>query len=176
MLFDFIIRKTIHDHDNITDETVREKYGVLGGISGIVINFIIFSIEITIGLFVNSIAITADAVHNIADVLSSVITLVSFRMANKPADKEHPFGHGRIEYLSTMIVSFIIMIIGYEFIRSSFSRIMHPSAVHFSMVAMILILISIPLKVTLSLFERHIGTLIKSSALNASSFDALGDV
>ena len=175
-MWDLIIHKLIKDAANTGDPRVRERYGTLGGVAGIIVNFIIFLIEIFIGLVANSIAILADAFHNITDVLSSAITLISFRMSGKPADKEHPFGHGRIEYLSTLIVSFLIMLIGYEFIKSSVSRILHPSAIHFSLISLILILVAIPLKILLSLFYRHIGLMIRSSTLQATSFDALSDV
>lgn len=157
-------------------ERLRRKYGMIGGIAGIVINFLIFLLEIIVGAFTNSVAITADAFHNLTDVASSIITIVSFVLAGKPADKQHPFGHGRMEYLSPLIVSFVIIIIGYEFVRSSIGRIMHPAAVHFSIVSLVLVLVAIPFKIFLSAFNHRLGKVIGSTALKALSFDALSDV
>lgn len=158
------------------DGHLRMRYGIIGGVVGIIVNAAIFGVEIFIGLVTNSIAISADAFHNLSDVLSSVITIISFKLASKPADKEHPFGHGRIEYLSALIVSFIVMLIGYQFLVSSINKIMHPSAVRFSMISLVLILAAIPLKILLSLFNNRLGRLIDSSALKATSVDALSDV
>ena len=158
------------------DGRLRMHYGIIGGVVGIIVNAAIFVVEIFIGLFTNSIAISADAFHNLADVISSVITIVSFKLASKPADKEHPFGHGRIEYLSALIVSFIVMLIGYQFLVSSISKILHPSGVLFSVVSLVLILTAIPIKILLSLFNHRLGRLIDSSALKATAIDALSDV
>lgn len=154
----------------------RGKTGMIAGMVGIAVNAAIFLLEICVGMVTNSIAITADAFHNLTDVVSSGITILSFRLANKPADKEHPFGHGRIEYLSTLIVAFIIMLIGYQFLQSSVQKILHPSRVLFSAVSLILILVAIPAKILLSLFIRRLGRRINSSTLKATSVDALSDV
>ena len=154
----------------------RKKYGVLSGVAGIGINTIIFFIEILVGFSTHSIAITADAFHNLTDVITSAILIVSFTLADRPADSEHPFGHGRIEYLATLLVSFIIMLIGFEFFKSSFPKIWHPNAVRFQLVSLVLVLTAIPLKLFLSLFNRRLGRRIRSDTLKASSTDALSDV
>ncbi len=140
----------------------RHRYGVFGGVVGIFVNAAIFITEIFVGLATNSIAITADAFHNLTDVVSSAITIISFKLSAKPADKEHPFGHGRIEYLAALIVAGIIMLIGYQFLTSSLGKVLHPSRVHFSAVSLVLIVAAIPLKVLLSLFYRRLGRLINS--------------
>lgn len=158
------------------DEKAREKVGIISGIAGIVVNGLIFLIEIIVGGIVNSVAVTADAFHNLTDVISSVITIISFRIAGKPADKKHPFGHGRIEYVSALFVAMIIIVIGYEFIRTSIGKILHPSSVIFNLLSLILILVSIVLKLSLSFFNRKLGNLINSSTIKATSFDALSDV
>jgi cation diffusion facilitator family transporter len=158
------------------DVETREKIGVIGGIVGIVINALIFVMEICVGTLVNSVAITADAFHNLTDVVSSLITIISFRLSNKPADKEHPFGHGRMEYLSSLIVAMVIIVIGYEFIKVSFEKILHPSAVVFNLVSLCLVIAAIPFKMLLSSFNKGLGNMINSSALKASSFDAFSDV
>ncbi len=161
---------------NTADPKVREGVGIIGGAAGFCINLIIFIIEIIVGFASNSVAITADAFHNLTDVLSSGITVASFRFANKPADKEHPFGHGRMEYISALIVSMVVMVIGFEFIKSSIEKIIHPSSVIFSLVSLILVLAAIPLKLLLSAFNKNLGDLIGSSVLKATSFDAMCDV
>ncbi|URZ17707.1 cation diffusion facilitator family transporter [Clostridium felsineum] len=176
MFIKLIISKFIKDFENINDKKVRENYGILSSIMGLIVNIILFIIELTIGIFINSIAVIADAFHNLADVSASIITLIGFKLSNKPADKEHPFGHGRIEYLSALLVSAIVLIVGLEFIKTSFSRILSPQAVHFNLVSFIIILIAIPLKLWLSFFNKNIGKKIDSSALKASGADALNDV
>ncbi|MDP4178875.1 MAG: cation diffusion facilitator family transporter [Bacillota bacterium] len=176
MIYRSIVSHFIKNYDKTNDPVVRRSYGYLGGIIGIIINLCIFLIEFCIGLLVNSIAVTADAFHNLSDVASSIVTLLGFKIASKPADHEHPFGHGRYEYIASIIVSFIIIIVGIEFIKSSFSRIIHPEPIKFSIITFILVLISIPLKIYLSIFNRNIGKDINSSTLKASSQDAFNDV
>lgn len=176
MLSQFIVKTFIKDYKNISNQKVRDAYGVVGGIVGIIINIILFVIKILTGLLTNSIAVIADAFNNLSDVFSSVITIVGFKMSAIPADEEHPFGHGRIEYLSAMIVSFMVMLVGLQFISSSFKRITTPEKVNFQLIPFILILISILLKIWLSKFNKYMGNSINSSALKASSFDALSDV
>ncbi len=158
------------------DNTVRGRLGVLGGVAGIIVNTLIFVMEITVGSIVNSVAVTADAFHNLTDVISSVITIFSFKLANKPADKEHPFGHGRAEYISALVVAMVIIVIGYEFIKTSIEKVIHPSPVIFNLVSLILVISAIPLKLLLASFNKKLGALIGSSTLEASSFDAFSDV
>lgn len=176
MLWDKIVAKTIRDYQNYQDKTVRERYGVLGGVVGIIFNFIVVLIEISVGFFVNSIAIIADGFHNIVDVFSSIISIVGVKLSNKPADREHPFGHGRIEYIAALIVAFATMIIGYQFLMTSFSRILHPSAIKFDLVSLFIVLASIPVKLLLSSFYRYLGKTINSTVLKAASIDAISDV
>lgn len=158
------------------DAAVRGQMGIVGGVAGIIINALIFAMEITVGLLVGSVAVTADAFHNLTDVVSSAITIASFKFANKPADKEHPFGHGRVEYLSALFVAMVIMVIGFEFLKTSFERILHPTPVMFNLLSLLLMLAAIPLKLLLGAFNKGLGRLIHSSMLEATSFDALSDV
>jgi cation diffusion facilitator family transporter len=176
MLSKLILKNFVKNYEDVTNEDVRQAYGYLGGIVGILINFILFVIEISVGVTLNSIAIIADSFHNLTDVAASIITIISFKIAKKPADKEHPFGHGRIEYIGAMVVSFLIILVGIEFIKSSFERILHPAYVKFELVSFIIVLITIPLKIWLSKFNKRLGKLIDSSALEASGADALNDV
>lgn len=176
MVSNYLVKKFIKDYKNVKEQEVRDSYGILGGVIGIIINIILFIIKIFTGFFTNSIAVIADAFNNLSDVFSSIITIIGFKMSAIPADEEHPFGHGRIEYLSAMIVSFMVMLVGLQFISSSFKRITNPEKVNFQLIPFILILLSILLKLWLSKFNKFMGNSINSSALKASSFDALSDV
>ena len=176
MISKFLVNTFVKNNENIKDPKVRNNYGNLGGIVGIIINFILFLIKFFVGMFVGSIAISADAFNNLSDAGSSIITIIGFKMANKPADAEHPFGHGRIEYLSALIVAFLVMLVGVQFIKSSIERIFNPTVVTFELVPFILLLISIGFKVWLSTFNKYIGNKINSSALKAAAADSLGDV
>lgn len=175
MTIKFIISHFIKDYDNINNKNVREKYGFLSGVIGIIVNLILFTIQIILGLITNSIAIIANAINNLTDVTSSLVTIISFKMANKPADKEHPFGHGRIEYISAFVVSFLILLVGFEFVKSSFERILHPEPINFSIITLIIMLIAIPLKLLLSYFNKSLGKLINSSTISATGTDSLND-
>lgn len=176
MISKFLVNTFIKNNENIKDSKVRNAYGNLGGIVGIIINFILFLIKFFVGMFVGSIAISADAFNNLSDAGSSIITIIGFKMANKPADAEHPFGHGRIEYLSALIVAFLVMLVGVQFIKSSIERIFNPTVVTFELIPFILLLISIGFKLWLSTFNKYIGNKINSSALKAAAADSLGDV
>jgi len=176
MLSNFLISKFIRNHEDTNNKIVRDAYGYLGGIVGIILNLILFATKLFIGIVSNSIALTADAFNNLSDVASSVITILGFKLASKPPDKEHPFGHGRLEYISGLIVSFMVMLVGFEFIKTSFYKIIHPSKVIFNLIPFILLLLSIGLKLWMSRFNKTLGESIKSSALEASSTDALSDV
>jgi cation diffusion facilitator family transporter len=176
MLSQFLVSRFVKDYKNTGDEKVRNSYGYLGGIIGICVNAILFAIKLSVGLITGSIAVTADAFNNLSDAASSVITIVGFKLASKPADVEHPFGHGRIEYISALIVSFMVMLVGFQFIKASFDRIINPTPVTFELIPFILILVSITAKIWLSRFNNFVGKAINSAALQASSFDALGDV
>lgn len=176
MLSKFLISKFVKNYKDVHNKKVRDSYGYLGGLVGIILNLILFGTKLIIGIISNSIAITADAFNNLSDVASSVITILGFKLASKPPDKEHPFGHGRLEYISGLIVSFIVILVGFEFIKTSFYRIIHPSKVIFNIIPFILILVSIGFKLWMSRFNKIMGNAINSSALEASSTDALSDV
>lgn len=176
MFFEHMINRFIKNSSNVKDDKVRNSYGMFGGIVGILINVLLFIIKLSVGLLVSSIAIMADAFNNLSDAASSLITILGFKLSSKPADREHPFGHGRIEYLSALIVAFMVMLVGVQFIKSSFERIINPTPVTFELVPFILLFVSIFLKIWLSRFNKYVGEKINSAALKASSVDALGDV
>jgi cation diffusion facilitator family transporter len=176
LLTDILIKTFIKDKDNIGDRSIRQKYGYLGGFVGIACNVALSGAKIAIGLMINSIAITADAVNNLSDAASSIITVIGFKITNKPADREHPFGHGRIEYISAMVVSFMVILAGFEFLKSSFDRVRNPEVVKFDIIPFSVLLLSIGVKVWLSRFYKKIGRKIGSKAMEASAADSLSDV
>lgn len=176
MISKFLVRTFIKDYTNIKNHKVRDAYGYLGGIVGIVLNVTLSVLKFAMGVITNSISIMADAVNNLSDATSSVITIVGFKMASKPADKEHPFGHGRVEYISGLLVSFLVLLVGVEFMKSSYEKIINPSVVIFQWTSLIVLLVSILVKLWLSSFSKFIGKTIDSSALKASGFESLGDV
>lgn len=176
ILSQFLIKAFVPNYHNTKDQNVRKRYGYLGGIIGIVVNLLLFAIKFIAGLTVNSIALMADAFNNLSDVASSVITIFGFVLAGKPADEEHPFGYGRIEYIAGLMVSFLVLLIGYEFIKTSIERILNPQALEFNLLALGIIIISILLKGWLGLFNKKLGLAIDSHALSASSFDSFSDM
>lgn len=163
---------------NYTDTTapqVRQAYGVLSGTVGILFNILLFMGKFIAGLLSNSIAITADAINNLSDAGSSVITLIGFKMAGQKPDPDHPFGHGRIEYLSGLAVSAAILLMAFELIKSSVSKILHPEDLVFNPVVAGILLVSILIKFYMYLYNRSIGKKIKSEAMLATAKDSLSD-
>ena len=171
-----LIKLFIKDYKNIKNENVRKKYGELGSFVGICSNFFLFIIKFLIGLFINSVAIMADSFNNLSDSLSSIVTLLGFRLGSKPPDKEHPFGHGRMEYISALIVSFIILLIGFELLKTSFFKIIHPEQLTFSYLTIFILLLTVTIKIWQALFNKKIGQLINSHSLIATSADSKNDV
>ncbi|MFY9173877.1 MAG: cation diffusion facilitator family transporter [Peptococcia bacterium] len=176
MLSKLLVKRFIANHQDTNNNEIRKKYGVLSGIVGIILNLLLFVSKLFAGLVVNSIAMIADAFNNLSDVASSFVTVFGFVMAGKPADEEHPFGHGRYEYIAGMIISFLVILIGYEFFKSSLQRILNPSPVEYSHLALLILIASILAKGWLFFFQRHLARAISSTTLNASSFDSVSDV
>lgn len=176
MFSNFLVKRFVKDSENVSDIKVRGAYANLAGVVGIITNLILFIIKLSVGLLSNSVSILADAFNNLSDAASSIITIVGFKMANKPADAEHPFGHGRIEYITAMIVSFMVMLVGLQFVKTSFQKIINPTPVTFELLPFILLLVSIGFKFWLSKFNKSIGNKINSSTLKATATDAMGDV
>ena len=176
MLTNFLVKTFIKDNEDIKDKSVRQKYGYLGGFTGIICNVALSAAKIAIGMMANSIAITADAVNNLSDAASSIITLVGFKITNKPADREHPFGHARIEYISAMVVSFMVVLVGFEFLKSSFERIRNPEAIKFDIISFSVLILSIGVKLWLGRFYKNIGSRIGSKTMEASAVDSISDV
>ena len=157
-----LIRLFIKDADNADAPQVRYAYGKLAGIAGIVCNLLLFIFKVIAGTLSASVAIIADAFNNLSDAGSSVVTLVSFRLSGMPADEEHPFGHGRMEYLSAMAVAVLIVIAGFELAGSAFDKILHPTASHTDLITIIILVAAIAVKLWLAIFNHRIGKRICS--------------
>lgn len=173
---DLILRIFVRDHKNTEDPAVRDKCGRVAGAVGIVTNFLLFLMKIIVGTVFHSVSVTADAVNNLTDSGSSVVTLIGFKMASKPADEKHPFGHARIEYLSGVIVSFIVIFLGLQLGMSSIEKILTPEENALTPVALIVLVISILAKLWQCLFYRKVGRMIKSESVEATSKDSRNDV
>ena len=173
---DLILRIFVRDHKNTEDPAVRDKCGRVAGAVGIVTNFLLFLMKIIIGTVFHSVSVTADAVNNLTDSGSSVVTLIGFKMASKPADEKHPFGHARIEYLSGVIVSFIVIFLGLQLGMSSIEKILTPEENALTPVALVVLVISILAKLWQCLFYRKVGRMIKSESVEATSKDSRNDV
>lgn len=172
---DFLIRFFIPDSQKINDPAVRGRYGILAGGMGIFLNICLFCGKFFAGFFTGSIAITADAFNNLSDAGSSVVTLVGFKMASMPADREHPFGHGRLEYISGLAISAAILLVGVELGKSSIQKIIHPEMVRMGILPMVILIVSILVKLWMAYFNRSLGKRISSSAMMATAADSLTD-
>lgn len=171
-----LIRLFVKHPGRTSDQRVREAYGVLGGAVGIVCNLLLFAVKLSVGLLTGSIAVMADAVNNLSDAGSSVIALFGARLAAQAADDQHPFGHGRMEYVAGLVVAVIIIAVGLDFFKSSVERIVEPAEVHLSPVLFIFAACSIPVKLWMLFFYRNIAKRIDSAVLRATAFDSLSDI
>ena len=173
---EFLYSKFIKNHKNIKDPKVVKGYGFLASITGIVLNALLFVIKLFIALISGSVSIISDAFNNLSDASSSIITLIGFKMYSKPADKEHPYGHQRIEYICAFIISTIILFIGIELGISSVKKIINPKDVSFNYVMLVILSITILIKLWMGLFYRKTAKKINSLSLKASSKDSINDV
>ena len=165
----------IRDRDNVTDPAVRRAYGSLCGLVGIALNLLLFAGKFFAGVISGSIAVTADAFNNLSDAGSSVITLLGFRLAGKKPDPDHPFGHGRMEYVSGLVVAALILLMGVELGKSSFDKILHPEAVDFSILAIVILAVSVAVKLYMSFYNSAVGKKIHSAAMLATAADSRSD-
>ncbi len=166
----------IRDSQNTSSPAVRQAYGMLCGTVGIVLNLLLFAGKFFAGLLSGSIAITADAFNNLSDAGSSIITLIGFRMAGQKPDPGHPFGHGRIEYISGFLVSLLILVMALELIKNSVEKILHPQELTFSPVIVVILAVSILVKCYMALYNARIGRQIDSAAMKATATDSLSDM
>lgn len=173
---EFLVKHFIKDYEKVEEVSVRTAYGVMASIVGILCNVFLFAAKGIIGLLLHSISVMADAFNNLSDAGSSVISLVGVKMAGKPADEDHPFGHGRIEYIAALIVAFLILQVGFSFFKSAIGKIREPEMLKFQIISVLILILSIGVKLWLSLFNGRLGKRINSKVMMATSKDAMGDV
>lgn len=171
-----LLKLFVKNYNDIKDPRVRERYGLLSGFVGIAVNVLLSCSKFIIGSVSNSISITADALNNLTDALSNIVTLAGFKLSTRRPDKEHPFGHGRIEYVAALVIGFIVEMIGIELIRSSVDKIIHPEETVFSYYAVAVLVISILGKLWLAFFNTGLGKRINSPVLSASVKDSISDI
>lgn len=171
-----LVRLFIRDHEKINDPAVRAKYGTLAGAVGIVTNLLVAGVKLVLGLLAASVSVMADAINNLSDAGSSLVTMVGFKLSGRPADREHPYGHARIEYLTGLIVSFIIVLLGGLFLLESVDKIVNKGESVFSWLAIVILGISILVKLWQGLFYRRLAKRISSASLKASAADSINDV
>lgn len=174
-MIELLAKWWIPDRENVRNPQVREKYGTLCSLVGIGLNLLLSAGKFLAGLLSGSIAITADAVNNLSDAGSSVVTLLGFKLAGKKPDPEHPFGHGRIEYIAGLCVALVILLMGVELIGSSIDKILHPQAVEWSLLTPVILGASILIKLYMFRYNRRIGEKIQSGAMKATGMDSLSD-
>ncbi|MBE7053209.1 MAG: cation transporter [Ruminococcaceae bacterium] len=172
----FLIKKFVPDYENTSDKYVRERYTVLAGIMGIICNFLLFLVKLFIGVFMGSIAIISDGFNNLTDMGSSLIGIIGAKLSNMRPDKEHPFGHGRLEYISSLIVAFLIILVGIELFKASFAKIFNPQKINFDPILMFILILSVFIKLWMYIYNRYMGKKINSQILTATSKDSINDV
>ena len=173
---DFLVRRFVRDYKNTDDVQVRTRYGLMASTVGICCNIILFCAKIFVGLMVNSISVMADGFNNLSDAASSIIGFVGVKLAGKPADEEHPFGHGRVEYIAAFIVAFLVIQVGFSLFKTSLGKIFHPEEMAFKGISVFILLLSVCVKLWLAAFNRKLGKRIQSAVMKATAADSLGDV
>ncbi|HQA55457.1 MAG TPA: cation diffusion facilitator family transporter [Synergistaceae bacterium] len=175
-MIDFLIGRFVKDSRNISDPSVRRSYGAFAGAVGIIVNLALSLAKISAGTLFGSISVTADGINNLSDSGSAVVTLIGFKLSGKPADRDHPFGHERIEYLTGFILGIVILLVGVELIKMSVSRIIDPRPTLTSDLMIAILIISVAVKLWLAKFYSRVAELISSSAVKAASADSMNDV
>ena len=173
---EFLIKKFVNNYAQTEDAKVRENYGLLSSLTGIACNVLLFAVKLVMGTIAHSISITSDAFNNLSDSASCVVTLLGYKLAAKPADKDHPFGHGRIEYIAALVVSFLILEVGFTFLKDSIGKIRTPEMLNFQIASVIILILSIGVKLWLGLFNKRLGEKINSKVMMAVFADSMGDV
>lgn len=171
-----LVKTFVKNYENTSDTYVRGKYGTLSSIVGIVCNILLFAVKFAMGTLANSIAVVSDAFNNLSDGASCIVTLFGYKMAAKPADKDHPFGHGRMEYLTSLIIAAVILVMGIELLKDSAVKILHPEKVEFRVVVLVSLVVSIGIKLWMSHFNTILGKKINSSVMLATAKDSRSDV
>ncbi|MGN1480451.1 cation diffusion facilitator family transporter [Porcipelethomonas sp.] len=175
-MINFLIKKFIKDYDNVDDPVVRQKYGTLSSCTGIICNIVLFVIKYTAGTLAHSISIVSDAFNNLSDCASCLVTLLGYKIASKPADRDHPFGHGRMEYLTALTIAVFVIFVGLELLKNSVLKIMNPVELKFSLAVLISLVFSIAVKFWMAFFNNKLGKKINSTVLFATAKDSKSDV
>lgn len=173
---EYLVRRFVKDYGNTEDAQVRTAYGVLAGMVGICCNVVLFAVKLAVGFLTGSISIMADAFNNLSDAVSSIVGYVGVRLAGKPADADHPFGHGRIEYITALIVAFFVIQVGFSLFTTSIGKIFHPEELTFRWEAVAILAVTVLVKLWMGLFNRKLGKRIDSRVMMATAADSLGDV
>ena len=173
---EWLVKKFVKNYEQTGDAQVRTHYGMMASVVGICCNLGLFTAKLLTGVLINSISVMADAFNNLSDAASSIVGFVGVRMAQKPADGDHPFGHGRIEYISAFIVAFIVIQVGFSLFKTSLGKIFHPEELTFYGISVVILLLSIGVKLWMAVFNRKLGKRINSTVLTATAADSLGDV
>lgn len=176
MLTEFLVKRFVKNYQQIEQASVRTSYGLMASVVGICCNLILFAAKFFTGALVHSISIMADAFNNLSDAASSIIAFAGVKMAEKPADEEHPFGHGRMEYIAAFTVAFLVIQVGFSLLKTSVSHIFNPVELTFSYVSVAILLLSIGVKLWMAMFNHKLGKRIDSSVMMATAADSLGDV
>lgn len=171
-----LVSKFVKNYEDVKNQKVREAYGVLSSWVGIACNILLFVAKFVIGTLANSIAIISDGFNNLSDCASCIVTMFGYKMAAKPADKDHPFGHGRMEHLTSLVIAIVIVVVGVELFTGSMDKVLHPETVKFSVVALVVLLLSILIKLWMGMFNKKLGNTIDSSVMLATSKDSFNDV
>ena len=174
-MFTLLTKIFIKDRNNVTDPKVREAYGTLSGAYGIFLNIVLFIIKLIAGLISKSLAITADAMNNLSDAGASIVTVLGFKLAGRKPDRDHPFGHGRFEYIAGLFVSFLILMMGFELLKSSVISIIHPEQVTGSVTSIVILVVSILVKAYMYFFNHNVSKKINSPSMEATAKDSLSD-
>lgn len=175
-MFKSFIKIFIKNADDVSNSKVRDRYGVLASVMGMILNVLLFSFKVAVGFLTVNVSIIADGVNNLSDASSNVVSFFGFKMASRPADEDHPYGHGRYEYISALTVAFIIMIIGAELLKSGIKAIITPSEIIFNKFVVITLVASIAIKLYMLFFNRYCGKKISSETLIATAKDSRNDV
>lgn len=173
---EFLVRKFIKNYEQTEDAGVRAAYGMLAGLVGICCNLVLFGAKIFAGLVTGSISVMADAFNNLSDAASSIIGFVGVKLAQKPADEHHPFGHGRIEYIAAFIVAFLVIEVGFSLLKTSVGKLLHPEELVFDLVPVVILVLSVLVKLWMALFNKKLGKRVNSAVMTATAADSLGDV
>ncbi|HKL98569.1 MAG TPA: cation diffusion facilitator family transporter [Mobilitalea sp.] len=173
---ELLVRLFVKNNERVEEQAVRTSYGILSSIVGVICNIILFAVKLMVGLVINSISVMADAFNNLSDAGSSIISFIGVKLADRPADKEHPFGHGRFEYIAALAVAFLVLQVGFSLFQSSFTKVLNPEAVKFKPILVGILCLSVLVKLWLMLFNKKLGNRINSTVMKATATDSMGDV